>query len=202
MRGGPLRARPPRGGSANGARLNQPIVLTFSAPIDPGSVRAETVRVVRARDGGAVAGRLAVRGGDRHLHAEGRLPARPLRRRLRARRALPRRGAGAAAARLCPLARRRPSRRGGRVRVHDRRGGARCEGGRALRRREPRRPAPLRTVGASRRRAHADPLQQAARSADDPRRELLVRGARGTSARSRGPTRSSGRSWSRTTPRP
>jgi hypothetical protein len=47
-------------GAPAGARLNQPVVLTFDAPVDPGSVRPETVRVVRARDGSAVAGRLAV----------------------------------------------------------------------------------------------------------------------------------------------
>jgi hypothetical protein len=47
-------------GAQSGARLNQPIVLTFGARLDPGSVRPESVRVVRARDGSAVAGRLAV----------------------------------------------------------------------------------------------------------------------------------------------
>lgn len=47
-------------GPARGTRLNEPIVLEFSAKIDPGSVRAETIRVVRARDGAAVAGRLSV----------------------------------------------------------------------------------------------------------------------------------------------
>ena len=60
LRGAPLELASHDAGSAGGARLNQPIVLTFSARIDPGSVRAETIRVVRARDGAAVPGRLAV----------------------------------------------------------------------------------------------------------------------------------------------
>jgi Big-like domain-containing protein len=60
MRGAPLELLRHDAGPAGGARLNQPIVLTFDQPIDPGSVRAETIRVVRARDGAPVPGRLAV----------------------------------------------------------------------------------------------------------------------------------------------
>jgi len=43
-------------GAADGARLNQPIVLAFNDAVDPGTVRGETVRVVRERDGARVEG--------------------------------------------------------------------------------------------------------------------------------------------------
>jgi hypothetical protein len=56
----PLVLRSHDAGPGGVARLNQPIVLAFNTPLDPGSVRPETVRVVRLRDGAAVAGRLAV----------------------------------------------------------------------------------------------------------------------------------------------
>jgi hypothetical protein len=59
-RGAPLELLRYDAGPAGGARLNEPIVLAFSSPIDPGSVRAESVRVVRAGDGAAVPGRLTV----------------------------------------------------------------------------------------------------------------------------------------------
>lgn len=59
-RGAPLELLRHDAGPAGGARLNEPIVLAFSAPIDPGSVRAESVRVARVRDGVSVPGRLTV----------------------------------------------------------------------------------------------------------------------------------------------
>jgi len=61
-RGGPLRLVACDCGSPDGAKLNQPIVLRFSGPVDPGSVRATSIRVVRARDGAPVPGRFAIDG--------------------------------------------------------------------------------------------------------------------------------------------
>src|SRR6185369_734851 len=61
-RSGPLRLVALDCGSPDGARLNQPLVLRFSGPVDPGSVRATSVRVVRARDGAPAEGRFVVDG--------------------------------------------------------------------------------------------------------------------------------------------
>ncbi len=61
-RGEPLRLVACETGAPDGARLNQPIVLRFSGAVDPGSVRAASVRVVRERDGAPAAGRLKVDG--------------------------------------------------------------------------------------------------------------------------------------------
>lgn len=61
-RSGPLRLVACDCGSPDGAKLNQPLVLRFSGPVDPGSVRATSIRVVRARDGAPVEGRFAVDG--------------------------------------------------------------------------------------------------------------------------------------------
>jgi hypothetical protein len=61
-RGEPLRLAACDCGSPDGAKLNQPIVLRFSGVVDPGSVRATTIRVVRERDGAPVPGRFAIDG--------------------------------------------------------------------------------------------------------------------------------------------
>ncbi len=49
-------------GSATGARLNQPLILAFSAELEPGSRSEESLRVVRVRDDQPVAGNWRIEG--------------------------------------------------------------------------------------------------------------------------------------------
>jgi len=49
-------------GAPEGAKLNQPLIVTFNDEVDPGSVREGTVRVVHERDGAIVPGNLRVEG--------------------------------------------------------------------------------------------------------------------------------------------